>query len=69
MLFHPSLQLEIARERQQELLAEAGRYRLARSCDHSGAAWLARLPRRRGKRSPVLQDGARPSADPVGSEV
>ena len=69
-MLHPAVHLEIARQRHQELLAEAERYRIARSCHDSAATRLPRRWQRGGKRSPALQAGGRPSTDlEVGFEV
>jgi hypothetical protein len=66
MILHPALHLEIARQRQQQLLAEAESYRIGKSCDHLRVSWLApRWPLGR-KRSPALQDGGRSMALQVG---
>jgi hypothetical protein len=62
-MLHPAVHLEIARQRHQELLAEASRYRLARSCHNRAASWLPRRWQRALRRSPALQQGGRPSMD------
>jgi hypothetical protein len=47
MVLHPAIHLEIARQRHRDLLAEAGRQRIAKAVAHAGATPAAR--RRRGR--------------------
>jgi hypothetical protein len=69
-MLHPVIHLEIAYQRHQELLAEASRYRVARSCHDPAATRLRRPWQRRLRRSTALQTGGHPSTElEVGFEV
>jgi hypothetical protein len=57
MVLHPSLHLEIARQRHRDLLAEAERLRIAKACAHAGATPTAR-PRQ------GLPSASRPASKP-----
>ncbi|HEX9415359.1 MAG TPA: hypothetical protein VF895_01485 [Gaiellaceae bacterium] len=59
MVLHPSIHLEIARQRHQDLLAEAERHRIAKAVDHAAATPTAR--RRQASRPASKRN--RPSLD------
>jgi hypothetical protein len=71
MVLHPSIHLEIARQRHQDLLAEAERQRTAKAVDHAGVTPAARRPQRPASASPsALNPGIAPHSDvDVGLEV
>lgn len=52
MVLHPSIHLEIARQRHQDLLAEAERHRTANALNHAGVTPARRRPRRRASALP-----------------
>lgn len=72
MILHPSVHLEIARQRYIDLLAEAERERIAKALDHSSATGKVRRQRRRpgGALRPALESEiARHSDVEVGLEA
>jgi hypothetical protein len=71
MVLHPSLHLEMARQRYQDLLAEGERQRTAKAADHAGLATAAQRLRRRASASPsAFNPGAASRSEvDVGFEV
>jgi hypothetical protein len=72
MVLHPALHLEIARQRHQDLLAEAERQRTAKAVDHARvtAAAARRLRRRAGASPSASTPRTVPHSDvEVGLEV
>jgi hypothetical protein len=71
MLLHPAIHLEIARQRHQDLLAEAERQRIAKAQNHAGVTGAARRARRRTSALPsAFNPGSAPNSDvDVGLEV
>lgn len=71
MVLHPSIHLEIARRRHQDLLAEAERHRTAKALNHAGVTPAARRSQRRASASPpAFNPGIAPHSDvDVGLEV
>jgi hypothetical protein len=69
-MLHPDIHFEIAHQRHQELLAEASRYRVARSSHNPTASRLRRRWQRGLRRSTALPTGGRPSTElEVGFDV
>jgi hypothetical protein len=62
-MLHPTTHLEIAHQWHQELLAEASRYRAARSCNTPAMSRLRRCWQRGLRRSTALRAGGRPSTE------
>lgn len=71
MVLHPSIHLEIARQRHQDLLAEAERERTARALSQARVTPAARRAQRRASALPsVFNPGSVPHPDvDVGLEV
>jgi hypothetical protein len=71
MVSHPSVHLQIARQRHQDLLAEAERRRTAQPFRHAGVRPAPRRSQRRTSASPyALNPGVGPHSDgDIGLEV
>ena len=71
MVLHPSIQLELARQRHQDLLAGAERQRTAKALKHAGVTRAARRAQRRASALPsAFNPGSAPHSDvDVGLEV
>lgn len=71
MVLHPSIHLEIARQRHQDLLAEAERQRTANAFGHARVTPAARRSQRRTSASlSAFNPGVAPHSDrDVGLEV